>query len=53
MKDFKYSTQTISKKDITNVNKVLKSDFLTQGHKTIEYEKKNKVIGWEKIRLSN
>ena len=44
MKNFKYSTQTISKKDIINVNKVLKSDFLTQGPKTIEFERKIKSL---------
>jgi dTDP-4-amino-4,6-dideoxygalactose transaminase len=38
MKNIKYSTQTISKKDISNLNKVLKSEFLTQGPKTIEFE---------------
>ena len=40
MKNLKYSTQTISKKDIVNVSKVLKSELLTQGPKTPEFEKK-------------
>jgi len=40
MENFKYSTQTINKKDIVNVSKVLKSEFLTQGPKTIEFENK-------------
>ena len=35
-----YSTQTISKTDIESVVKVLKSDFLTQGKKVPEFEKK-------------
>ena len=51
MKNFKYSTQTISKKDIINVNKVLKSDFLTQGPKTIEFEKKIKSLVGSKYAL--
>ena len=42
MKNFKYSTQTISKKDIISVNKILKSEFLTQGPKTPEFENKIK-----------
>jgi len=40
MKSIKYSTQTISKKDIADVSSVLKSEFLTQGPKTSEFEKK-------------
>ena len=39
MTKLRYSTQTISKEDIANVSKVLKSEFLTQGPKTIEFEK--------------
>ena len=42
MKNLKYSTQTISKTDIANVTKVLKSELLTQGPKTFEFEKKIK-----------
>ena len=38
MKNFKYSTQTINKKNIADVSKVLKSEFLTQGPKTEEFE---------------
>ena len=34
-----YSRQSISKKDILEVNKVLRSDFLTQGRKVGEFEK--------------
>ena len=52
MKNFKYSTQTISKKDIENVNKVLKSDFLTQGPKTIEFEKKITSLVGSKYALA-
>ena len=52
MKNFKYSTQTISKKDIENVNKVLKSNFLTQGPKTIEFEKKIKSLVGSKYALA-
>ena len=44
MKSFKYSTQTINKRDIANVSKVLKSEFLTQGPKTIEFENKIKLL---------
>jgi len=36
----KYSTQSISKSDIAQINKVLKSDYLTQGPKVTEFEKK-------------
>ena len=35
-----YSRQSINKQDIASVIKVLKSDFLTQGPKVIEFEKK-------------
>ena len=41
---FRYSTQTISKKNIADVSKVLKSDFLTQGPKTVKFEKKIKTL---------
>ncbi len=34
-----YSRQSINKKDILEVNKVLRSDFLTQGRKVGEFEK--------------
>ena len=34
-----YSRQLISKDDINSVLKVLKSDFLTQGPKVLEFEK--------------
>ena len=36
----RYSRQLISSDDIKAVNKVLKSDFLTQGPKSILFEKK-------------
>ena len=36
---FNYGRQTISAEDLTAVNKVLKSDFLTQGPKILEFEK--------------
>lgn len=36
----RYSRQTISKKDIEGVTSVLRSDFLTQGPKVPEFEKK-------------
>ena len=35
-----YSKQSISKEDIRSVVKVLRSDFLTQGPKVSEFEKK-------------
>lgn len=35
-----FSKQNITKKDIAAVTKVLKSDFLTQGPKVLEFEKK-------------
>ena len=52
MKNLKYSTQTISKKDILNVSKVLKSEFLTQGPKTIEFENKIKLLVKSKYALA-
>ena len=52
MKNIKYSTQTISKKDIAKVNKVLKSEFLTQGPKTPEFENKIKLLVGSKYVLS-
>ena len=51
MKNLRYSTQTISKKDIVSVNKVLKSEFLTQGPKTIEFENKIKLLVESKYAL--
>jgi len=51
MKNLRYSTQTITKKDITSVRKVLKSDFLTQGPKTNEFEKKIKILVRSKYSL--
>ena len=52
MKNLKYSTQTISKKDIVNVSNVLKSEFLTQGPKTIEFENKIKLLVGSKYALA-
>ena len=51
MKNLRYSTQTISKKDIINVDKVLKSEFLTQGPKTSEFENKIKFLVGSKYAL--
>ena len=40
MTDFiPYGKQTITEKDINNINEVLKSEFLTQGPKVPEFEK--------------
>ena len=52
MKNLKYSTQTINKKDIINLNKVLKSEYLTQGPKTFEFEKKIKLLVGSKYVLT-
>ena len=52
MKNFKYSTQTISQKDIISVNKILKSEFLTQGPKTPEFENKIKLLVGSKYVLA-
>ena len=52
MKNFRYSTQTISKKDVANVSKVLRSEFLTQGPKTIEFENKIKILVGSKYALT-
>ena len=42
----RYSKQTINNKDISEVVKVLKSDFLTQGPKVLNFEKKiTKYVG--------
>ena len=51
MKTLKYSTQTISKQDILNVSNVLKSEFLTQGPKAIEFENKIKNLTGSKYAL--
>ena len=42
MKNINYSIQTIDKKDIYEVTKVLKSNFLTKGKITREFENKIK-----------
>ena len=52
MKNFRYSTQTISKKDIANVSETLKSEFLTQGPKTNEFEKKINFLAGSKYSLA-
>ena len=52
MKNFKYSTQTIDKKDIASVNKVLNSEFLTQGPQTSEFENKIKFLVKSKYVLA-
>ena len=52
MKSIKYSTQTISKKDVADVSKVLKSEFLTQGPKTIEFENKIKFLVGSRYALA-
>ena len=52
MISLKYSTQTISKKDITNVSKVLKSELLTQGPITIKFENKIKNLVGSKYALA-
>ncbi len=52
MKNFRYSTQTISKKDVISVNKILKSEFLTQGPKTPEFENKIKLLVGSKYVLA-
>ena len=41
MKNFPYSRQKINNTDIKAVEKVLKSDFLTQGPIVEKFEKKN------------
>ena len=41
---FPYSRQKLDKSDIKSVSKVLKSDFLTQGPKSTEFEKKFRSI---------
>tara|TARA_Y100000590_G_scaffold86212_1_gene96533 strand:+ start:8160 stop:9329 length:1170 start_codon:yes stop_codon:yes gene_type:complete len=51
MKKFRYSTQTISQNDILNVSKVLRSEFLTQGPKVIEFEKKIRLLTKSKYSL--
>ena len=39
MKFYPYSKQTINQKEINAVIKTLKSDFITQGPKILEFEK--------------
>ena len=39
-----YAKQEISHTDITNVSRVLKSDFITQGPKILEFERKVATI---------
>ena len=51
-KIFPYSKQFISKSDIKSVVKVLKSDFLTQGPKVIEFETKIKKFVGSKYALT-
>ena len=48
-----YSKQTIEKDDITSVIKVLKSDYLTKGKKTIEFENRCKKFVKSKYAISN
>jgi len=52
MSVLKYSTQTISKKDVTNVSKVLKSELITQGPKTTLFENKIKKLVGSKFALT-
>ena len=52
MTNLRYSPQTISKKDIISVNKILKSEFLTQGPKTPEFENKIKILVGSKYVLA-
>ena len=51
---FRYSSQTIDKKDIINVGNVLKSDFLTQGPKTVQFENNiKKIAGCKYVTSAN
>ena len=50
MKIFSYSKQTISKKDIKSVTKILKSNFLTQGPTIEKFE--NKIKKFVKSRYA-
>ena len=52
MNNLKYSTQTISKKDIISVSKVLKSELLTQGPITIKFENKIKHLVGSKYAVA-
>ena len=52
MNSLKYSTQTIGKKDIISVSKVLKSELLTQGPITIKFENKIKNLVGSKYALT-
>ena len=47
-----YSRQIITSQDIKNINKVLKSNFLTQGPKILEFEKKIAKISDAKYSIS-
>ncbi len=47
-----YSTQYIDQSDINNVNKILKSRFLTKGETTLEFEKKIKSFCKSKYVIS-
>ena len=53
MKSLKYSTQSIAKNDVISVSKVLKSEYLTQGPKTEEFEKKIKNLVESKYALAS
>ena len=48
----KFSKQSINKSDIKAVNKVLNSEYLTQGPKTIEFEKKLKKFTGAKYSIA-
>ena len=48
-----FSKQTINNKDIKSVIKVMKSDFLTQGKKVIEFEKKISKYTKSKFAISS
>ena len=52
MKNLKYSTQTITKKDVLKVHQVLKSELITQGPRTIEFENKIKSLVKSKYALA-
>ena len=52
MKNLKYSTQTITKKDVLKVHQVLKSELITQGPRTIEFENKIKSLVGSKYALA-
>ena len=52
MSVLKYSTQTISNKDIISVSKVLRSELITQGPKTILFENKIRKLVGSKFALA-